>query len=62
MQTSVNAKRVPMFSISINSSKFKIHASRAVSKPATILARNGVLKMGKRPDRNLNNKPSLAIE
>ncbi len=61
-QTSVNANSVPIFSISISSSRFKIHASKAVMRPETILATNGVLNTGKSLDKNLNSRPSLDME
>ena len=61
-QTSVNANSVPIFNISISSSRFKIHANKAVMRPETILATNGVLNTGKSKDKKLNKRPSLAIE
>jgi hypothetical protein len=53
---------VPIDNVSIISSKFKIQASKAVNKPETILAKNGVLYIGKSFDNDFNIKPSSAIE
>ena len=53
---------VPIDTISTSSSKFNIHANKAVVKPIAMLDMNGVLNLGKSLDKNEKIRPSFAIE